>query len=88
MGLYLLHVCEGEHVVADAGQVEVAEAYSAVAAGVLVAKELAADNRFVLSAVVVTDATSKVLARVPVWDMARARIAATSDDDAELPAPA
>jgi len=73
MGLYLLHVCEGEHVVADAGLLAAAEASTAVAAGVLVAKELATDLRFVLSAVVVTDDTSKVIARVPVWHHAQAR---------------
>lgn len=73
MGIYLLHVCEGERILADAGHVDVAQSSAAVAAGVLLAKELARDLRFALSAVVVTDATSKVLARVPIWDLARAR---------------
>lgn len=80
MGLYLLHVCEGEHVVADAGLLAAAEASTAIAAGVLVAKELASDLRFVLSAVVVTDDTSKVLASVPVWKHAQARQTAPDDD--------
>jgi hypothetical protein len=81
MGLYLLHICEGEHVVADAGFLAAAEATTAIAAGVLVAKELAADLRFVLSAVVVTDDTSNILARVPVWRHAQARQADPEDED-------
>lgn len=81
MGLYLLHVCEGEHVVADAGLLAAAEASTAIAAGVLIAKELATDLRFVLSAVVVTDDTSKILARVPVWRHAQARQIEPSEDD-------
>lgn len=80
MGLYLLHVCEGEHVVADAGLLAAAEASTAIAAGVLVAKELASDLRFVLSAVVVTDDTSKVLARLPVWRHAQARQSEPAED--------
>lgn len=80
MALYLLHVCEGEHVVADAGLVAAAEASTAIAAGVLVAKELALDLRFVLSAVVVTDETSKILARVPVWRHAQARQLAPEEE--------
>lgn len=86
MGLYLLHICEGERVVGDAGSVHVSDPASAIATGILVAKELANDLRFALSAVVVTDDMSKVLARVPVWEHARAR-QGLPDDDCGTPEP-
>lgn len=71
MARYILHVCEGENVVADAGVIDVSEPWAATAAARLIARELAADRRYLLATIVVTDEESEVIGRIPVWGAAR-----------------
>lgn len=81
MARYILHVCEGDKVVADAGLIDVSETSAAVAAAVLMAKELAGERRFLLATIVVTDEANDIVGRVPVWNAARAYLS----DETELP---